>query len=197
MVICLCAATATNAPSSAEQRVLCILGSPRKDGLSTAMADAALQALGGTVTRFDCYAHAPLPCDDCRFCHTTAACSKGDLDEFYALLEQADVLLFAAPVYNRSFPAPMKALLDRLQRYWAARFVRGERPPISRPKRTLLLTAGGSSRADGELLEQQLAPLLTVLHAAPALAAHLRDTDHNGALPPETRARIAAAVAAL
>ncbi len=171
-----------------------MLGSPRADGLSAAMAAAAEQAFGVPFERYDCYAQPPLPCDDCRACYTAAACSKRDLDGFYAMLEQADVLIFATPVYNRSFPAPLKALLDRLQRYWAARFIRGEKPPIARRKCTLLLTAGGSDRGDGELLDMQLAPLLTTINAAPAVSVHLRGSDRLTALPDVAREQIEQAV---
>ena len=119
-VICLSATTAKNAPSSAE-RVLAILGSPRADGLSARMLDAFLTELpkGTAVTRISCYDRRPIPCDDCRYCYHREGCSKRDLDDFYAELEEADLVVIATPVYHLSFPAPLKALIDRLQRYWS------------------------------------------------------------------------------
>lgn len=162
-------------------RVLILFGSPHKDGTTAALLAACLEGIGeAEVCRFNAFEMGAAPCDDCRFCHTHAACRHRDLEGFYAALEQADLLIFASPVYNRSFPAPMKAVLDRLQRYWAARFVRGERPPVPRPKQTVLLTAGGSSRRDGQLLEEQLAPVLTVLHASPPAVIHADGTDKGG-----------------
>lgn len=41
-----------------------------------------------------------------------------------AKLEDADAVIVATPVYNLSFPAPMKALFDRFQRYYEAHFRR-------------------------------------------------------------------------
>jgi len=73
----------------------------------------------------------------------------------------------------------LKAMLDRLQRYWSARFVRGVRPPIALPKKTVLLTTAGADRADGVCLEQQLAPTLTVLNSAPAVCVHADATDRT------------------
>lgn len=159
-------------------RTLILYGSPRKDGATARLLAACLEGLGETAaTRFDAFPIAAAPCDDCGFCREAAGCRHRDLDAFYTALEAADVLIVATPVYNRSFPAPLKAMLDRLQRYWSARFVRGERPPIATPKKTVLLTAAGADRADGVCLEQQLSPTLTVLNSAPALAVHAAATD--------------------
>lgn len=154
-------------------------GSPHADGATARLTAAFLEALPPeiAVERFSCFARRPLACDDCRFCHRRDGCSKRDLDDFYRLLEAADLLLFASPVYNRSFPAPMKALLDRQQRYWAARFVRGVRPPIPRPKRAVLLTVSGGPQPEGIHLEQQLRPALTVLHTTLEASVHACGTD--------------------
>ena len=166
------------------KQVLVLFGSPHKEGATARLLTAALAGMPkAEVTRFDAFALAPAPCDDCGYCHRAEGCRHRDLDGFYEALEAADVLVFATPVYNRSFPAPMKAMLDRLQRYWAARFVRGVRPPIAKAKQTLLLTAGGASRGDGTYLEPQLAPILTILHSTPARTIHAEGTD-QGELSP-------------
>lgn len=162
-------------------RILILFGSPHREGATAALLAACLEGVGpAQVRRFDAFDMAAAPCDDCRYCHTHPGCRRRDLDGFYTALEEADLLIFASPVYNRSFPAPMKGVLDRLQRYWAARFIRGERPPIPRPKQTILLTAGGSARRDGQLLARQLAPILTILHSSPAAAVHAAGTDRGG-----------------
>ena len=74
--------------------MLAILGSPRADGLSARMLDAFLTELpkGTAVTRISCYDRRPIPCDDCRYCYHREGCSKRDLDDFYAALEEADLL---------------------------------------------------------------------------------------------------------
>lgn len=162
------------------KQVLILFGSPHQNGATAALLNAALDGIGdAAVTRFDAFSLNPAPCDDCRRCRVTDGCRHRDLDAFYEALEAADVLVFATPVYNRSFPAPMKAVLDRLQRYWSARFVREIRPPIAKHKTALLLTVGGADRGDGACLEQQLAPILTILNSAPAVAVHADDTDRT------------------
>lgn len=174
----MCVNTARN-ELSCDKRLLVINGSPHHNGTTSRLVRSFLDTLPEDIKTisFSCFDRLPLPCDDCRFCHRADGCSKHDLDEFYTLLENADFLLFACPVYNRSFPAPMKALIDRLQRYWAARFVRRIRPPIARPKRAALLTVCGGSEPEGVHLEQQLRPALTVLHTTLTAAVHACGTD--------------------
>lgn len=177
-MICLSATTAKNAPSC-DDRLLAILGSPRPAGHSAALLDAFLSAFPAErTTRFSCFERRPHPCDDCRYCAKREGCSKRDLDDFYAALEAADRIVMATPVYNLSFPAPLKALIDRLQRYWSARFLLGKRPPIHRKKALVLLTVSGSSGEEGgPFLEKQLAPPLTVIHASLAASLHVTGAD--------------------
>lgn len=151
------------------------------------MLDAFVNAIPRpvSVNRFDCFEQAPLPCNDCRFCYAADGCAKPDLKDFYAELEASDLLVFATPVYNLSFPAPLKALIDRLQRYWAARFIRGIRPPIEKEKCAVLLTSSGTDSCEGgAMLEKQLNPVLTVIHARLVLSLHHSGSDSGGALEP-------------
>ena len=165
---------------------LVLFGSPHQDGATKALADAFIDALpqGDTVTWVDSFALAAQPCRDCGGCREIRGCVQPDLDAFYPLLEETDRLVIATPIYNRSFSAPLKTLIDRLQPYWSARFVRGERPPIERPKTAFLLTACESDPSeDGAIVEQQLRPALTVLNAAFVGAVHAVGC-RNGHCPP-------------
>ena len=95
------------------------------------------------------------------------------MDELYHKLEEADILVVATPVYNLSYSAPLKTVIDRTQRYWAARFIRGEKPPIARPKQAVLLTTAEADREGGEMVERQLKPTLTVLNARLTVSVHV------------------------
>ncbi|MCI9414593.1 MAG: NAD(P)H-dependent oxidoreductase [Clostridiales bacterium] len=183
-------------PSYKEERplrLLTIFGSPHAEGNCARLLSAFREGIPGgwRETTVSAFSLAPLPCDDCRYCYHADGCSKPDLKEFYAELEEADGLLLVTPVYNRSFPAPLKALLDRTQRYWAARFIRGIRPPVDRPKQVFLLTASGAeSGEEGEatrdqaLLEQQLLPTLTILNARLRTAVHYTGADRGQEITP-------------
>ena len=172
MVISLSVITVKNAPSSAK-RVLLLNGSPHEAGPTSRLIAAFLEGVraGTAVERIDCFQLNPRACDGCGYCAHKDGCSKRDLDGYYALLERADVLVFALPIYNLSFPAPMKALIDRSQRYWSARFLRGVRPPIANSKQVVLITVSGDDRTEdgglplgGEMVERQLRPPLTILN---------------------------------
>lgn len=152
---------------------LVFFGSPHTDG-ATARLLAAFTAARPMdhITRIDCFDRQPAPCRDCGACRTAPGCVRHDLDDVYAALPAAHLLVFATPVYNRSFSAPLKTVIDRFQPYWAARFCRNKRPPIAQPKLAVLLTTGDSGREDGAFLEAQLRPALTVLNASYRGAVH-------------------------
>lgn len=143
------------------------MGSPHKNGTTAVMVDSLRTACPSDWIwqEWRAFDHTVIPCDDCRYCYHKKGCSKPDLQEFYSLLENADILVFASPVYNLSFTTPLKALLDRTQRYWSARFVQGKKPPITRPKKAVLLTSAEQDNDAGEMLERQLKPTLTILNA--------------------------------
>ncbi len=164
----MCADIVTNAPCCGERRVLLFNGSPHKDGPVARMLRAFREALppAWPVEEIDCYARPAHPCTGCGGCEKREGCVFADLDAEFAALEQADVLVFATPVHNLSFSAPLKIRIDRTQRYWAARFVHGKRPPVARPKQAVLLTAAGApGRSGHEMVEKQLLPPLTILNS--------------------------------
>lgn len=167
--------------------MLILNGSPHSHGATAQLLEAFAEALPETaaVTQVNTFALSPAPCDDCGYCRARDGCAKHDLDEVYALLEQADVLVWATPVYNYGFPAPLKALIDRCQRYWSARFVRQQRPPIARAKQAVLLTTcGEDSSVGGQLLEQQLCPQLTILNAQLVACVHRTGCDSDADAQP-------------
>lgn len=174
------------------KRALLLFGSPHKNG-STAQLVKVLREACSPEYVWDiwyCFDHEVKPCDDCRYCYHNDGCSKTDLDIFYSLLESVDLLVIATPVYNLSYSAPLKTLLDRTQRYWASRFVRGKRPPIQRAKKAILLTVAELDSDGGNMVERQLRPTLTILNATLTASVHvLRREDTNA-----WRQRVIAAV---
>lgn len=180
-MIYLCATTAKNEPCCDGLKVLVIFGSPHNKGTTAKLLNSFVDSIpkSATIEIYDCFKNSPIPCNDCRYCHVVDGCSYSDLNDFYNKLENSDVLVFATPVYNLSFPAPLKALLDRMQRYWSARFKRNIRPPIKRKKQVYLLTScGADSTEEGEMLERQLKPVLTILNAKLIKSVHYTGADN-------------------
>ena len=83
----------------------------------------------------------PTPCNDCGYCKASDGCSKKDLDEFMNHYFDADLIVIASPVYLDAFPAPMKALFDRFQRFFCARLRRHIEKPIEKPKQAVTIAA--------------------------------------------------------
>lgn len=139
--------------------ILVLNGSPRADGNTAALVQAALQGMQADVQVHieNLYELLPMPCTACGCCRESNVCMFSDLDETARLLQQADALVWALPVYNYSLPAPVKALTDRLQRYYEAS-VRGETVfADSRRPSLLLLSAGRSGLYAVDIINRQLA----------------------------------------
>lgn len=105
------------------------------------------------------------PCIACGYCQKADGCAFRDLDEFDRDLRACDLLLIATPVYNLSFPAQFKAVIDRFQRYFEARFARGIRPAIATHRdAVLLLTMGRYDPFAVEVCEKTLRQSFSVMN---------------------------------
>ena len=101
------------------KKIVVITGSPRKNGNSFAMTDAfikAAEAKGHTITRFDA---ALKKVDGCRACETCFSTGKActfddDFNTIAPAILEADVIVFAMPVYWYSIPAQIKGIIDRI-----------------------------------------------------------------------------------
>ena len=114
-----------------------------------------------------------------------SSCVNSDFDQIDHLLRTCDYLVVASPVYNLSFPAPLKAIFDRTQRYFSARFVRGERPPIAKHKKAaMLLTCGADSRDGADIIRKQLKMIFTVLNTELAGEVLWKNTDRDKNMEP-------------
>lgn len=92
-------------------------------------------------------------------------CKFGDMDEIDTYLKKSDLLVFASPIYNFSFPAPLKAILDRMQRYFCARFDLNLIPYVKKRKKSVIILTCGSNEILGkEIIEKQLKRVFTVIN---------------------------------
>lgn len=179
-------------------RPLILFGSPHADGPTAALVQAFLER--EKLSMEDCgwlsaYSLHPLPCVDCGWCKANPDCRLPDLKEFYAAFEETGLLILAAPVYNAGLPAPLKAMIDRTQVYFNARFHRQMRPPIARPKKAVLLFTAGSDKDFRSLLLEQLAPMFTVTNCKFQGAALLGNLDRHPLSPAHRAERLKQALA--
>lgn len=127
--------------------VLGVAGSPRRGGNSEQLLDACLAGVTEAGARARRLVPAEMdirPCLGCNACSRTGECTqRDDMGEVYALIDSAGAIVIASPVYFASVPASLKALIDRMQPYWARRHVLGLPAPEKRPGGFLLVRGGG------------------------------------------------------
>lgn len=122
-----------------------INGSPRKLGITQKMITCLSERIGGDIACISAYESAVSPCRDCRYCWDHNECAiHDDMQEIYSLLNKADCIIIASPVYFHSVSGPLKTLIDRMQIYWAQ--TRREKPAIKKEfvKSGAFLLCGGA-----------------------------------------------------
>lgn len=102
--------------------ILVLTGSPRIGGNSDRLADAFIEgakAGGHTTAKFRAGTRQIGGCMACETCWKTGrACSiQDDFADLEPMLEQADVVVFASPLYFFGLPAQLKACIDKLYAY--------------------------------------------------------------------------------
>ncbi len=141
------------AADMASPRILCIGGSPRRQGNSERLLDALIRGVnnaGGLPEKLVVVDYAIAPCRGCNSCSKTGACVVQDrMHEIYPLIDSADAIVVSSPVYFATVPAVLKALYDRCQPYWARRYVLKEPRRRARPGGMLVVGGGGDPFGTG------------------------------------------------
>ncbi len=161
------------------KKMLIINGSPRERGVCAELINQVKPRFAGCeIKQYDTYKMSPAPCTACCWCEYHDGCSNPDLDPFFEDFEAADYVVFFSPVYNNFFPAPLKAVIDRFQRYYSARFKRGANPPIDKPKRVgVVIASGSNSRQAADYMVSTLKQAFTVLNGEICARYYIPDTD--------------------
>jgi multimeric flavodoxin WrbA len=103
-------------------------------------------------------------------------------------LREADIFAIASPVYGLGFPAPLKAIFDRSQQYFEAKFSLGIQNPIEKHKYGFLLASYGSGDPRGvAIMEEQLRLEFRLLNASLERTLSVSDTDKRAFNPASVR----------
>jgi putative NADPH-quinone reductase len=107
-------------------KVLAFVSSPRPRGNSTALLNAfadGCRDAGGVIEIINTAQSEVRPCRGCLRCNLIKRCAVRDDDwlELSAKIIEADVLVFAAPIYFHHVPAPLKMILDRFRSFMNVR----------------------------------------------------------------------------
>ena len=153
-------------------RLVAIHGSARRVGNSRDLLEAVLEGARGArpaadleVELVEAYRVSVGPCAVCDACEGEEAsegCAVQDDDwpRIEGLLRGADALVLASPVYFMGLPAPLKAIVDRLQAVWALRERGGRVATNGGPFRraaVVLCAAGGREAFRGAKAEAMAA----------------------------------------
>ena len=151
--------------------VLAVMASPRKSGYTAKLLGSLLREFpkGTNIEIVNLYDLNPVPCNACGYCKAGNGCSKKDLEDFFKKFETTDIIIFATPIYFMGVPAPFKALIDRFQRYYEARFRRNMKNPIEKHRKAALI-----------VIKHQLLQAFTVLNIELCGATLARNTDKCG-----------------
>jgi multimeric flavodoxin WrbA len=123
-------------------------------------------APGNETATINAYHAAVRPCIHCGGCQEAPSCVFDDYAAIDNGFKTADVLVVASPVYGLGFPAPLKAVFDRTQQYFEAKFSRGIAQPIAKYKKGLLLTAsGGGDPKNASFMEEELRLVFKIVNA--------------------------------
>lgn len=144
-----------------KSKTMVIYASPKKNSFTGKLLNRVIEDKNA-VTFFDCFEAMPHPCTDCGLCKSHDTCCYADLDLFFNDFENSEEIIFAFPVYNCGLPAPLKALADRFQRFYNARFVRNIKSPISGSRNVTVLMTFGGNCDESEAVLKQLKPLFTI-----------------------------------
>ena len=101
------------------KKIVVVIGSPRHNGNTEIMADAFVQGAmesGNQVTVYKLSEMKVNGCHGCDYCsmHQGECVQKDEMQKIYPALYEADMLVFASPLYYYGFSSQIKAMIDRL-----------------------------------------------------------------------------------
>lgn len=167
-----------------KKKALVLFASPNSQGHTRKLLEGFLRDFredqDWMIEEINVYEKNLHPCIGCKACAKKEGCAFDDFDEIDHALRQSDLLVIASPIYSASFPSPMKALLDRTQRYFEARFSLGLKPPIKKHRKAVLLLSMGSREDFGvEVATYQLQRAFTVMNTELCGCAVWQETDRG------------------
>lgn len=125
-------------------KIVCLLGSPRPKGNSTAIAGrlcSAAETLGAEVQVFALNKLKYRGCQACMTCKTKLekCVLKDDLSEVLEAVRRADVLVMATPVYYGDVSSQLKAFIDRTFSFLTPDYTTNPNPSRLSPGKKLVL----------------------------------------------------------
>lgn len=136
-----------NESKANKMKIVVLTGSPRKNGNSAYLAEQFIKGVeekGHEVFRFDCAFKQVEPCRACNICGMNGPCIfNDDFQELRPRLIEADMVVFATPMYYFGISAQMKRVIDR---FYA---INGQIRGVTK-KAAFLMTYADTSKKEAE-----------------------------------------------
>ena len=132
--------------------ILVLNGSPRKEGNTAAMVEAfaaGAREAGHQVDIVPVCQKKIAGCLACEYCHTKGngkRVQQDDMQQVYPLLEQAQMIVLASPVYYHSFTGQLQCAINRIYAL---------DKPKNLKKAALILSSGSDNVYGGAIYEYQ------------------------------------------
>lgn len=148
------------------KKILILYGSPHKNGFTFQILKRFLRDNFKDEVKFiNTYEKNIKPCIDCKKCRNTPGCIFQDMEDIDEYFKSCEILIIASPIYNSSVPAPLKSVIDRMQRYYSEKIYLKSSMTNYVPKKALLLfTQGSCEKKDKEILLSQIKPNLLLIN---------------------------------
>ena len=163
-----------------KKKAVILYGSPHKNGNTKAALERILAELNNEYNfkLIDAYKENIRPCIDCTFCAKSGGkCIFPDFADIDVALREAELIVLATPIYNSSFPAPLKAIIDRTQLYFNMKTKLKINPFKQEKSAILIATYGSNDTSCVELILKQLRLFFVLLNAKLIKTVFVRGTD--------------------
>ena len=133
-------------------KILILNGSPRPNGNTAAMVEAfseGARSAGHEVTAVNVCQKKIAGCLACEYCHTKGngkCVQQDDMQEIYPVLEEAEMIVLASPVYYHSFTGQLQCAINRIYAL---------DKPKNLKKAALILSSGSDHVYCGAIYEYQ------------------------------------------
>ena len=131
---------------------LVLKGSPRANGNTAAMVKAFVEGAGENghaITVVDVCKKKIAGCLACEYCHTKGkgqCIQKDDMQEVYPVLDKAEMIVLASPIYYHSFTGQLQCAINRIYAL---------DKPKNLKKAALFLSSGSDDVYGGAIYEYQ------------------------------------------
>ena len=132
--------------------ILVLNGSPRINGNTSALVNAFMEGAresNHNVSVISVCRKKIGGCLACEYCHEKGngqCIQQDDMQEIYPLLQQAEMIVLASPVYYHSFSGQLQCVINRIYAL---------DKPVKLKKAALILTSGSDNVYDGAIYEYQ------------------------------------------